>query len=104
MLLSIIGANVVAFAPKGDNIIASSEQNEEKAIEGETEQVEESYGDDDGRRRTYSGKAFGSSYRADDVSIDTIVPIGILGSGKSTFSNILALQDDEAFIPMMPQD
>lgn len=103
MLLSIIGANVVAFAPKGDNTVESTEKNEEN--KGTTEQVEESYGDDDTRRRTFSGKHFESSYyRADDVSIDTIVPIGILGSGKSTFSNILALQDDEAYIPMMPQD
>ncbi len=34
-----------------------------------------------------------------DKSIDTIVPIGILGAGKSTLANILALQDDENAVP-----
>jgi hypothetical protein len=34
-----------------------------------------------------------------DPTIDTIVPIGVMGSGKSSLANILTLRDHERKIP-----
>ena len=34
-----------------------------------------------------------------DPSIDTIVPIGVMGAGKSSLCNIIALQDGVTQIP-----
>ena len=34
-----------------------------------------------------------------DPNISTVVSIGVMGSGKSTLANILALRDDQAWIP-----
>ena len=39
-----------------------------------------------------------------DKSIDTVVSIGIMGSGKSSLSNILALQDNQVEIPVRVKD
>jgi predicted GTPase len=35
----------------------------------------------------------------DDPNISTVVSIGVMGSGKSTLANVLALRDDQAWIP-----
>ena len=35
-----------------------------------------------------------------DPTIDTIVPLGIMGAGKSTLGNILTLRDNEETITM----
>jgi hypothetical protein len=40
---------------------------------------------------------------AADPYLDTIVSIGVMGSGKSSFSNMLALQDNEKTIPVHEQ-
>ena len=34
-----------------------------------------------------------------DATVDTIVPIGVMGSGKSSLSNILSLKDNQTSIP-----
>ena len=40
----------------------------------------------------------------EDPNIDTIISIGVMGSGKSTLSNILCLRDDQAKTPNEHED
>ena len=41
---------------------------------------------------------------SDDPNIDTIVPIGCVGAGKSTFCNLIGLTDIQEEIPMNFED
>ena len=61
---------------------------------------------DDYWRGGYGRMPF-QSYRdtnIEDPNIDTIISIGVMGSGKSTLSNILCLRDDQAKTPNEHED
>ena len=47
---------------------------------------------------------YGEHEEYEERPIDTIVMIGVVGSGKSTLGNILAIRDDQPNIPSDPDE